>query len=334
MIYCIVIVDIKPPHRRKKCIHCKQSWCVTRKHTSNLCVVHKVCEECMLKEVGSSTRCQKCGQNKNIFRGETARDDFCRWLFSEANRGTEVLCHNFKGYDSYPILQYLYKNGVLPEVSAKQSIKAIQWLQFISESDVIDITHARNRREKQIGPFLADGYHETLDGEKIVYEFHGCFWHTCPKCFAMATMNPVTCTSMSDLYQRTVDKRSFLEKKGIRGKLMFGLCRTCMEDGVTENCCHDIDSRALIGTWVSDEIKKAVQKSYKIEEIYEVWNFDPLIRQGGVFTEYVNTFLKIKQEASGWLDWCKTEEDRQMYVDDYFEKEGIRLDARNIYWNP
>ncbi|CAC5412807.1 unnamed protein product [Mytilus coruscus] len=200
MIYCNVIVDIKPPHRRKKCIHCKQSWCGTRKHTPNLCVYHKVCEECMSKEVGSSTRCQKCGQNEYIFRGETARDDFCRWLFSEANRGAEVLCHNCKGYDSYPFVQYLYQNGVLPEV--------------IKKRDGIDITHARNRGEKQIGPFLADGYHEILDGEKIVYEFHGCFWHACPECFAMSTMNPVTCTSMFDLYQRTVDKRSFLEKKG------------------------------------------------------------------------------------------------------------------------
>ncbi|CAC5379365.1 unnamed protein product [Mytilus coruscus] len=124
------------------------------------------------------------------------------------------------------------------------------------------------------------------------------------------------------------------------GKLMFGLCRTCMEDGVTENCCHDVDSRALTGTWVSDEIKKAVQKGYKIAEIYEVWHFenvsqyDPLIRQGGVFTEYVNTFLKIKQESNGWPDWRKTEEDHQKYIEDYYTKEGIRLDARNINWNP
>ncbi len=26
------------------------------------------------------------------------------------------MCHNFQGYDSYPILQYLYKNGILPSV--------------------------------------------------------------------------------------------------------------------------------------------------------------------------------------------------------------------------
>ncbi|CAC5376016.1 unnamed protein product [Mytilus coruscus] len=62
----------------EKCIHCKQSWCGTRKHMPNLCMVHKICEECLTKEVGSSTRCEKCGQNEYIFRGETARDDFCR----------------------------------------------------------------------------------------------------------------------------------------------------------------------------------------------------------------------------------------------------------------
>ena len=27
-----------------------------------------------------------------------------------------MICHNFKGYDSYPILQYLHDNAILPEV--------------------------------------------------------------------------------------------------------------------------------------------------------------------------------------------------------------------------
>ena len=36
--------------------------------------------------------------------------------FSEDNMGAKVICHNFKGYDSYPIFQYLYKNAILPEV--------------------------------------------------------------------------------------------------------------------------------------------------------------------------------------------------------------------------
>jgi len=74
--------------------------------------------------------------------------------------------------------------------------------------------------------------------------------------------------------------------------------------------------------------------------MYEVWHFndisqyDPETRRGGVFTEYVNTFLKLKQEASGWPEWCQSEEDRQKYITDYHQKEGIWLDADKIKWNP
>ena len=57
-------------------------------------------------------------------------------------------------------------------------------------------------------------------------------------------------------------------------------------------------------------------------------------KTGGLFTEYVNTFLKVKQEASGWPDWCKTEEDRQTYINLYHKKEGVRLDYKNISKNP
>lgn len=37
-------------------------------------------------------------------------------VFSEDNYQTTVLCHNSQGYDSYPILQYLYKNAVVPTI--------------------------------------------------------------------------------------------------------------------------------------------------------------------------------------------------------------------------
>lgn len=50
-----------------------------------------------------------------------ATDMFCHWLFSEDNVGDTVTCHNFKGYDSYPILLYLHENGFLPEVITTES---------------------------------------------------------------------------------------------------------------------------------------------------------------------------------------------------------------------
>ena len=60
--------------------------------------------------------CDHCGQREYIFRGESTLDDFCLWLFSEENYDSTVLCHNFQRYDSYPILQYLYKNAIVPTI--------------------------------------------------------------------------------------------------------------------------------------------------------------------------------------------------------------------------
>ena len=51
-------------------------------------------------------------------------------------------------------------------------------------------------------------------------------------------------------------------------------------------------------------------------------------------TDYVNTFLKMKQETSGWPEWCQSENDKWRYIRDYHEKEGIPLGYNNIKKNP
>jgi hypothetical protein len=63
----------------------------------------------------------------------------------------------------------------------------------------------------------------------------------------------------------------------------------------------------------------AVAKGYKILEIqevyqYEVTQYNPETGDGGLFVEYVNTFLKLKAEASGYPSWVKTpaDEDRKI----------------------
>ena len=51
------------------------------------------------------------------------------------------------------------------------------------------------------------------------------------------------------------------------------------------------------------EILEALKLGYKIVKIFEVWHYtdiekyDKITKSGGLFTDYVNTFLKIKQEA-------------------------------------
>ena len=66
--------------------------------------------------------------------------------------------------------------------------------------------------------------------------------------------------------------------------------------------------------------------------MYEAWHFsetdqyDKASGEGGIFAGYIDTFLRIKQESSGYPDWCKTEQDEIKFKQDYFEAEGIRLE--------
>ena len=71
---------------------------------------------CLEKEVNQESSCENCGANVLVFKGVDTTEAFCSWLFSGINKGGTELCHNFKRYDSIPILQYLYGNGVKPTI--------------------------------------------------------------------------------------------------------------------------------------------------------------------------------------------------------------------------
>ena len=53
-----------------------------------------------------------------------------------------------------------------------------------------------------------------------------------------------------------------------------------------------------------------------------------------MFTDYINKFVKIKQEVSGQPKWCKTDDDKRKYIQDYYDREGIWLNTNNIKKNP
>ena len=122
-------------------------------------------------------------------------------------------------------------------------------------------------------------------------------------------------------------------------KLLFPLCARCVEEEMDKplldrcaECNHTDEQRALTGTWCSPELDKAVELGYEVQYIYEVWHFEETCK--GLFKDYVNTWLKIKQEASGWPTGVETEEQKQTYINDYFKHEGIHLDYDKIEKNP
>ena len=123
------------------------------------------------------------------------------------------------------------------------------------------------------------------------------------------------------------------------GKLTFPLCAACVQEQQqkpwldrTNMCAHTDNERMLRGTWATIEIQKAVELGYRVLKIHEVWHFQEQDRRTGLFADYVNTWLKIKQESAGWPDDCHTPEDKQNYIRRYQEREGITLE--NVAKNP
>ena len=124
----------------------------------------------------------------------------------------------------------------------------------------------------------------------------------------------------------------------INGKLLFTLCSACGESKSGE-CEHTDDERCLDGTWVTLEVQQAVKQGYKILKTYEVWHFektskyDKEKKSGGIFTSYIDMFLKGKQESSGYPSNVITENEKDEYIKDYYENEGILLDKSKIKLN-
>ena len=121
-----------------------------------------------------------------------------------------------------------------------------------------------------------------------------------------------------------------------RGKLLFPLCCSCAEANNLSKCEHSTDERCITGTWTTIEVNEAVKQGYQIIETYEIYHYS---RQEKFFSGYVNCFLKIKQEASGFPSYCYdgeelNDEKCEKYISDYHKNEGIKLDKENIKYNP
>ena len=124
------------------------------------------------------------------------------------------------------------------------------------------------------------------------------------------------------------------------GKLKFPLCYKCACNESQEMCkCLDTE-RMFTHTYCTPELEVALNKGYILWETHEVlhWSetemYNSDTKQGGLFTKYINTFLKLKQEASGYPPHIKFEMEKDNYIQQYFQHEGILLDKSSIVKNP
>ena len=122
------------------------------------------------------------------------------------------------------------------------------------------------------------------------------------------------------------------------GKLLFPLCRTCAQQGIEQEldinyrCPHTNQERSLLGTWTTCELNKAIEKGYVLDRIFEVWHFSE--QSNTLFQSYIDQFLKIKQQASGFPASCQTPEDRRQYLKEIETREHLVIQEEDVEKNP
>lgn len=127
-----------------------------------------------------------------------------------------------------------------------------------------------------------------------------------------------------------------------RGKLMFPLCRTCVDSESEDICRHDDPSdRQLTSSWCAPELLLALQeKNYVLIAVHEVYQYpetmqyDPKTGIDGLFSGYVRCFMALKIQASGWPEDCDSPEKKKCFIEDVENNDGIIIDPTKMLKNP
>lgn len=99
------------------------------------------------------------------------------------------------------------------------------------------------------------------------------------------------------------------------------------KDPVSGRLLFDLRSKKEY-MYTNFELLKAQELGYTITKVHKVWHWPNTVQ--GIFKDYINIFLKIKQEAAGWPSKDMSDEDKKRYLRDYKAREGIELNASNI----
>ena len=174
-----------------------------------------------LKQVAGTYTCGDCQARF------TQSYHLVRHAANNCSRGqTKITCLN----NRIKAPSSAYERAFYPEQTC--SFIAIKWLEWEAKKRGIHIHHARcgHGGERQILGARVDGYHPE---SKTVFQFHGCLWHGCEKCYPEERQKPVQQNtrqgkvisrlddqkqpmSRKTAYERTLMRTRFLRKEGYR----------------------------------------------------------------------------------------------------------------------
>lgn len=76
----------------------------------------------------------------------------------------------------------------------------------------------------------------------------------------------------------------------------------------------------------------ALAANFKCTHVFAAVHYDKW--SNAIFHDYVKSFLKSKQEASGWPSHCTADAEKEAFLQKIKDVDGIELDPNNIGYNP
>ena len=145
-------------------------------------------------------------------------------------------------------------------------------------------------------------YHPVLPYKQKTKQAHKLLFGLCKMCMQNIDLK---CTHHKNVKcKQDCKERECKECKANRS-ILKRTCNQCFNMRNVE-CFHADDQRAITGFWCTNEIQKAIEKGYQIQDIYEAWHFDN--SSTDLWKGYIRKFLKIKLESSKFT--CSEEEYR------------------------
>ena len=207
-----------------------------------------------LKQVAGTYTCGDCQARF------TRADNLVRHAANNCSRGqTKINCLN----NRIKAPSSAYERAFYPEQTC--SFVAIKWLEWEAKKRGIHIHHARcgHGGERQILGARVDGYHEET---KTVFQFHGCLWHGCEKCYPEDRQGLV----MQKTRQGKVITRLGIEKKPMSRKTAYELTLKRTQDlrqegyRVVEKWEHEKPT-----PWANTHCPKVETKTYPHAIVYD-----------------------------------------------------------------
>ena len=172
--------------------------------------------------------CCKCGEIKTANSKYSSTDefiekskkiygdkyDYSKTEYKKSDKNIIIICKEHGEFEKRPS-NHINSNQGCPKCQTKKqhSKTQIQWLNFISIKDNINIQHAENGNEFLIPStkYKADGYCQKTN---TIFEFHGSYWHGNPNIFKPDEINKTTKCTFGELYEKTLEKELTLIELG------------------------------------------------------------------------------------------------------------------------